>query len=352
MKLVYAVDKEGFNSVNRVGVRKKVNSMMRFFEKNGISASLCEYVWEKGFPTIDLEDDTDILYFRRLEPSIKLFMKLRQLKRGKRIRIVMEIPTYPFSWERNDSQSFLNKVSSWVGKRLIRYAIDRIVIVGSNANITKLYNIPVIHANNGVSFDDISISSKEHKNEQLDLIAVSSCFFWHGYDRLIKGMEEYYKSTFEKVVNFHIVGAGDCLDEYKELAKQAGLLDKHIFFYGKLEGKDLDDVYNKADVAVDCLACHRKNVFYVSALKVREYAAKGLPFVTANKVDVCNEDTQKFILELPADDTDIDVHRMLNFYEEMYKNYDNLNQLVRETFRPYCEWATAYSNVINYFNGN
>lgn len=352
MKLVYAVEKEGFNSANRVGVRKKVYSMARFFEKNGISTRICEYAWENGFPTINIDDDTKILYFRRLAPSIKLFLKFYHLKKNRELKIIMEIPTYPFSGEQNYSQAFTKRISNWIGEKLIHFVIDRIVIVGSNEKIETIYNVPVIHANNGISFEDISISHNEKKNDQLDLIAVSSCFFWHGYDRLIRGMEDYYNRAYEKEINFHIVGEGDCLEEYKEMAEQAGLLDKHIFFYGKLEGKELDDVYDVANMAVDCLACHRKNVFYVSALKVREYAAKGLPFVTANKVDVCNEVTQEYILELPPDETNIDLDRIVAFYEEISKKSSNLTQLIRETFRPYCEWDTAYSDVIDYLTDN
>lgn len=348
MKLVYAVEKEGFNHANRVGVRKKVHSMMRFFELNGISPTLCEFVWERGFPTINIDNDTDILYFRRLEPSIKLFLKLYGLKKMKKIKIVMEIPTYPFEGEGRVLQSRIKRCSKWMGEKLLRFAIDRIVIVGSGEAIKSLYSIPVIHANNGIFFDDISVSTKEIEKGSLNLIAVSSCFFWHGYDRLIKGLEDYYKSSYKKEINFHVVGAGDCLEEYRAMAKAADLLDKHIFFYGKLEGNELDDVYDMADMAIDCLACHRKKVSYVSALKVREYAAKGLPFATANKVDVYNDVTKEYILELPADETNINIYNIVEFYEKLDSKAGNLHQMIREAFRPYCEWDIAYADVIKY----
>lgn len=348
MKLVYAVEKEGFNSPNRIGVRKKVYSMIRFFESKGISTQLCEYEWDKGFPTIHVDKDTNILYFRRMTPSIKLILKLYALKRNRALKIVMEIPTYPFSGEQENSVAYRKKISNWVGEKLIHLVLDRIVVVGSNERIESIYNVPIIHANNGIFFEDVSIASKEYKKDQLDLIAVSSCFFWHGYDRLINGMRDYYNTAYKKIVNFHIVGEGDCLNEYKKIAEENGLLNKHIFFYGKLEGKELDAIYNKADIAVDCLACHRKKVFFVSALKVREYVAKGLPFVTANKVDVYNEVTKEYILEVPADETNIDLNSILDFYTKISEKSGELNDIIRKTFRPYCEWEAAYSEVIKY----
>ena len=81
MKLVYAVDKISYNDKDHVGVVKKVESQMKLFNKNGIETSLCQYEWQGGYPQIQIEKDTDILYFRRIEPSVKMLCSLRRLKK-------------------------------------------------------------------------------------------------------------------------------------------------------------------------------------------------------------------------------------------------------------------------------
>lgn len=348
MRLVYAVEKVAFESDNHIGVRKKVYSMMRYFERNGINSKLCEYEWRRGFPTMEVTADTDILYFRHLVPTVKIVLKLFGLKKSKPIKIIMEVPTYPFEGEQVPNRSIKKRISEFAGKKMFRFVVDKIVIIGSGEKIKKLYGVSVIHANNGVCFEEVPISKCLEKDNQLDLIAVSSCFFWHGYDRLIRGMHEYYSGIYDIKVNFHIVGDGECLAEYEELAEEKGLLDTHVFTYGNLEGEKLDKLYDKADIAIDCLACHRKKVSYVSALKVREYAAKGLPIITATRMDIYNDNTKKYIMELASDESNIDIRSILEFYSRFKEKGNILNQRIRETFRPYCEWENTFDRVVQY----
>lgn len=350
MRLVYAVDKNGYDDADHVGVRKKVEAVLRLFEKEGISTSLYKYEWEGGFPMLQVEEDTDVLYFRRIDPSVKLLLKLRDLKRrNKKLRLIMEIPTYPFAGESTAKKSLKRKISYLVGNYLLHFFLDRIVLIGQEHAIPYLYNVPVLHAKNGVDYEDISLRTNVKKDNEIHMIAVSGCYFWHGYDRLIKGLANYYRSdSVKQQVYFHLVGEGKCLEEYKKLAVENNLLDKYVFFHGRLVGQELDEVYNMCDVAIDCLGCHRKQLFYVSSLKVREYAAKGMPMVTSTIVDINCEELSKYILDLPPDETDIDIKKIIDFTDEVYEDTKELARTIREIFRPYCEWKYSFKDILLY----
>lgn len=353
MKLVYAVDKTSYNDKDHIGVVNKVEAQMRLFEKNGIQTTLCQYVWEGGYPQIVIEKDTDLLYFRRIEPSVKLLLKLRQLRKiNPGLRIVMEIPTYPFADEETISMPIKRRINRRISECVLHFYIDRIVLIGQQKPLNQLYGIRTICVNNGVDFDTIKIKQpSDNSEDEIHMLCVSGCFFWHGYDRVIEGMNEYYheKERKEKII-FHIVGEGQCLDEYKGLAKKYGLFGKYVFFYGRRVGDELDELYNKCDIAVECLGIHRKKLYFSSSLKSREYAAKGIPMIVANDLDIYQDDTRQYIKKFPADNSPIDMIEIINFYQEIYKHTKDIAKEVRQSFYRYCAWDFVYKPVLDYIN--
>lgn len=355
MKLVYAVDKSSYNNKDHVGVVKKVEAQMNLFHKNGIESTLCQYEWQGGYPQIEIEKDTDVLYFRRIEPSVKLILKLRQLKkRNPNLRLVMEIPTYPFGEEERNRISLKRKINRGIGERLLKNYIDRIVLIGQQTPIKTLYGIPVICQNNGVDFECFPVkctSMNRNRQEGIHIVCVSGCFFWHGYDRMIEGLHNYYEQEEqEENVYLHVVGQGDCLKEYIALAEKYELLDQKVFFYGRKVGEELNAIYDVCDIAIDSLGAHRKGIFMSSSLKTREYAAKGLPMLTSTKLDIENEKTKKYILMLTADEEPIPIKKVTDFYHKVYdgKNNNSVAEQVRECFYPYCDWKFVFDDVVNY----
>jgi len=353
MKLVFAVDKISYNDKDHIGVVKKVEAQMRLFEKNGIKTTLCQYVWEGGYPQIVIEEDTDVLYFRRIEPSAKLLLKFSQLKKtNPNLRIIMEIPTYPFADEETIRLSLKRRINRGISEYLLRLYIDRIVLIGQQNPINRLYGIQTICVNNGVDFDVITMKKVLANNtDEIHMLCVSGCYFWHGYDRVIEGMKEYHQKKEQKEkVFFHIVGEGQCLEEYKSLAKKNGLLDKYVFFYGRKVGDELDKLYNRCDIAVECLGLHRKKLYRSSSLKSREYAAKGMPMIVANDLDIYREDTKQYIKMFPADDSPINIKDVVDFYHEIYEYPENITMKIRQSFYPYCAWDFVYKPVLDYIN--
>ena len=77
----------------------------------------------------------------------------------------------------------------------------------------------------------------------------------------------------------HIVGEGSPIEEYKRIVEKYEIAE-HVIFYGLKTGRELDSIYDQCSIGVENLGFHRTGVYRASTLKAREYAAKGLPFIT------------------------------------------------------------------------
>ena len=71
------------------------------------------------------------------------------------------------------------------------------------------------------------------------MIVVSSLYYWHGYDRTIEGLKNYYKGTHSKEVNLYIVGTGPEFVKYEKLIKEYDL-ENHVFLTWYKSGSALD----------------------------------------------------------------------------------------------------------------
>lgn len=130
-------------------------------------------------------------------------------------------------------------------------------------------------------------------------------------------------------------------------------MDKHVFFTGVLTGAALDDVYNKCDLAVGSFGAHRKGLKLSVSLKSREYVAKGLPIVTSVDMDIENENTDKWFLKYPADESMLDINRIVEFYDKVYLDNSvagksEVAEKIRDDFRPLCNINDTFKGVIDY----
>ena len=73
--------------------------------------------------------------------------------------------------------------------------VDRIYTYSED---NQIWGIPTICSSNGIDFDLVSIRKVEKKRESINLIAVAGLAKWHGYDRILRGMGEYYKEGCPK----------------------------------------------------------------------------------------------------------------------------------------------------------
>jgi glycosyltransferase involved in cell wall biosynthesis len=291
--------------------------------------------------------DIDFIYFRRIipvnNPLIKFLKKIK--KHNHNCKIVYEIPTYPYDKEHH---GFVEKISLCIDKIFrngLKEYVDRIVTLNDDSII---FGIPTIKIINGVSCTDIPIQVPSIYDNNIHLIAVAQFSRWHGYDRLIEGLNNYYKKNHNQKVYIHFVGDGPELQYYKHLVQQYNL-SAYIFFYGLLSGEDLINVFNKANLAVCSLGSHRKGIYLSSELKSREYFARGLPMIASTRIDVLPPDFE-YCLYVSEDENSIDIEYIVAFYAKLLINQtvpEMINK-IRRFAEENCDISKTMQPVIEY----
>ena len=271
-------------------------------------------------------------YMNATPPLVRLFKRLR--KAG--IKSVMEVPTYPYDQEFKGydmNQRMRLRVDQLYRKKLSAQ-MEAVVTFSDEKTI---FGQRTIRISNGVDLDTIPLHTT-HPNtmHEVHLIAVAEVHSWHGFDRLIHGLGEYYKKYDgkpERKVFFHIVG--DVWPSEMNGTQQApgfapyirdyGIGD-YVKFHGKLFGQELNDVFDQCSFAIGSLGRHRSGITIIKTLKNREYASRGLPFIYSEQDS--DFDQQPYVLRAPADESPIDIDNILTFLDHQKMSPQEIRQTV------------------------
>ncbi len=195
-------------------------------------------------------------------------------------------------------------------------------IIGVTQEITRYEaaltqrNIPGFTFTNGIHVDQYPLKSYRKPSESiLRLLYVgSNTARWHGLDRLLRGM-----SSYRGKVQLELHVAGTMSASIRTLIHSLGI-EHHVVDHGYVAGKDLDMLFDLCDLAVGTMGMHRKNMSHGSTLKVREYMARGIPFIISYTDDDISLDSP-FVLMAPPDDTPIDMGHLITFITRVHEKY-------------------------------
>ena len=294
----------------------------------------------------------DCIYLRYPKSEINLIHMLKKLKTyNPDINIVVEIPTYPYNGDMFNSVKniIMAVIDSFYSTKLKKY-VNRIVTYTDD---NEIFGIKTIKTINGVIFNSINRRDYTGKIENINLIAVSGMWPCHGYDRVIKGLHNYYINGGLRYVNFFIVGQGEESEKYKELVQKYDLVE-HVTLYGYKTGKELDDIYSRSNLAVNSLAIHRIKLKTESTLKTKEYAAKGLPIISSYPVDAMPPDTGKYIFIVPADESDVSINSIISFYDSIYNenvSVEKISDDIRSYSQSICDMKFTLNEIIVFYGG-
>lgn len=273
---------------------------------------------------VNYMDSPDFIYIRRTMAD-KKFIEFLSALRSKfpACKIIIEIFTYPYEKDEFDSwklKPFIYKDRKY--RKLYKKFIDRFTTYSPDKEI---FGVSTINIMNGINTKDVEpIKPSEHDVNILNLVFVGYMQKHHGLERLLSGMYNYYSKTQKKKVVFHMVGDGPELDKYKAMVDKLCLSD-YVIVYGPKKGKELENIYNQADVAVDSLSLYKAGLDWLSSLKSREYLAKGLPIVSGCRTDVFEKYQCDYHVDFANDTTPLEIERIVNWY------YDLSNQFVNKT---------------------
>jgi len=311
---------EGSNKIRKFTNYFAYNSFLKFLDE-----------------VIDLYN-IDVLYYRNSQPSKRL-IKIMQKK--KLIKII-EFPTYPFENELAKSKTKFEYNLFWKnGMKKFEDFADIIVAISSDNTLNVDKKIVLI--NNGIRLEDIKIKN-QNKQSSINLLSIANVAFWHGYDRIIRGLDKYYKKNPKKEIYYHCVGEGVELENLKNLVKEKKL-EKYVIFHGTKTGEELDKIVDESDIAFGSLGNHRKGLYGDSALKNRDYCARGIPFVIASN----DQDFPKsfpYVFRIPQDDSPVEIDKVINWYEDLSKEHPEYSLEMRKFAEENLSWDAKLKPVI------
>lgn len=271
----------------------------------------------------------DFLYIRRPPIVTRQFLEfLSVMKRVSRGPILYDIPTYPYDFEHRRGDMRLARDRYYRG-RLKEY-VDRVVDL---SGADEVFGIPTIPIVNGVDMAAIRPRTPSLRSDGIHVLCAASFSWWHGIDRLIEGMVRSLDVVRRENLHVHLVG-NRSRSLFESLVVESQL-ETHVHLYDHCGRQELDALFDRCTLAIECLGGHRKRLGRSSSLKSREYLAKGIPFIYAGHVDVFDTSPVDFCLQVPADETPIDVEALVAFHTDIYRRYAE-SQLI-SSIRAYAE---------------
>ena len=362
-----------------LGPRKKVKSQIEAFAENGIELKLVEspfqvtgkirgnfilrqlvcrlpftYVYSRH-KYEEIYKKADVFYIRFLAGDFFFAQFIKKLRKNNpKAKIVMELADYPTTWYMTTSLLFRVLyfpiiIKDILARRYYTKYIDRIALLKP---IDFVYGIPTLRFENG-----IAVNKMKEKNicgkTKIKMLAVAAMCNFHGYDRLIEGMRDYYSAGGQREMELHLVGGkevpGSDLLRYKELTNKYGL-NERIIFHGEKTGKELDDMYDSCNIAVASLGMYRIGYKMANSLKIREYVAKGIPIISGCPIDIFEGRNFKYVCEFPNNESPICMEKVIDFFDEVYgKEEIEVIKEIRAFAEEYCDMSYAMRSVIKFF---
>jgi len=355
------------------GVYKKIIQEIQAFHNKGLHIELKmdqkkKFIWKmlKRFPLFSIQNklfnieeipsDIDFVYIRKpFAIDFSFYKTSKKIKKqNPNIKMILEIPTYPYDKEnkyiKNKNYMLLSKDKFW--RKRLKGLVDRIVTYSDDEII---FDIKTIRVSNGVDFSILPIKKRNFSplGSEVNLIAVATLSFWHGYDRLIEGIAKYNKSLLRQntQVKLHIVGEGEqeIIDHYTQLIEDNNLAES-VILHGQKIGQALDEVFEISDIAIDSLGRHRSGIFYNSSLKGKEYVARGLPVVSGVETELDDYPSYKYYFRVPANDSFIDIKGILNFYEKVLieESSEQIKMNIRNFGQSHFNMDEVFQPIIKY----
>ena len=360
MKILFLVY-HGFSEIS--GITKKIRNQVKGLRENGHEVHVCYYTFSPEGRRCRYVDDTiiadygtgrlaairqrlsygciydycraqdiQLVYARSFMNAnpwlIRLFSRLRRAG----IRAVTEIPTYPYDGE-FVGFPLLARLGLYTDKMFRRRLSAQMDAMVTFSDATEIFGQRTINISNGVDMDSIPLHRPTPTPGEIHILGVAEVHYWHGFDRMIAGLGEYYnKVERPREIFFHIVG-GVAQSEMHDSVHAPGFaelierycLGDRVIFHGQLHGDALDAVFDRCSFAVGSLGRHRSGITDIKTLKNREYATRGLPFIYSERDS--DFDDKPYVMKAPADESPIDVRAVLDFID----NHTFTPQEIRDT---------------------
>ncbi len=369
MKKGYYIHFEGRSSI---GISKKIDMQTASLSKY-FNMEEAEVLTEKRslpqrifglFPTASIRrnyksallhlKDPDFLYVRRSVADrayVNFWKKIKE--KYPDCKIIIEVYTYPYDkddFARWNAWPFYIKELLYRGK--LKKYIDAFVTYSED---TEIFGIPTIRTINGIQLENISPAKGSYQKNKITMMAVAYMQSHHGYERIIEGLHQYYQNNgSEYIVELLLIGDGPEKPLYQSLVRKYHL-ENYVRFYPTLSGEALDQMYDISDIALASFGTYKKGVYTrLSALKTREYLAKGMPIITGCEIDVLDS-RYEFVRNFPNNAEPVSIDEVVAFYckiKQREKDKKTVINTIRQFAESHVSMDSAMKPVVDYIESS
>lgn len=207
------------------------------------------------------------------------------------------------------------------------------------------FDRPQVMIRNTFNQDEIMVRSPLNRcDDRVIILSVAYERSAHGFDRVVRGLSDYYKQGGSRDIQVFFVGR--YLDSTKRLVLELGLTDRCTFI-PPTSGKALGFLYDISDLAIGHLANHRIGSISGSAIKTQEFLAKGIPFVYAWDEPSLADDFP-YALKLKLGEEPISMANVISFADKMhYMGVENVAAKMRAIFDADSGWTKQMGAVVH-----
>lgn len=350
MKKGYYIHFEGRSSI---GISKKIDmqeaSLSKYFDMGEVEVHTGKRSLIKRilglFPTASIRRDyktalsklenPDFLYVRRAVADrayVRFFKKIKE--KYPNCKIIIEVFTYPYD---KDDFARWNAWPFYIKERLYRGRLKKYIdAFVTYTEDTEIFGVPTIRTINGIQLESISPATGAYQENKITMMAVAYMQSHHGYERLIEGLRQYYRNGNHKyTVELLLIGDGPEKPLYQSLVRRYQL-ENYVRFYPTMSGEELDHMYDISDISLASFGTYKKGVYTrLSALKTREYLAKGMPIMTGCEIDVFDSQYE-YVRNFPNNADPVNIGEVIAFYEKIRQKAGD-KQTVINTIRQFAE---------------
>ena len=283
--------------------------------------------------------------FVRWDSVDKAFLKMLSMMRNACDKVLMDFHGY-FEGVKASNVKGLYTVytTRWNGGKLKKY-----VDYGLTESKSKsLFGIDVMSIDTGIDVSKYRPHVYKGSKDVISMISVANERSYHGYDRIIRGLGDYYKTNDKIKVDLHLVGVMS--EGTIKLVEKYGVKD-HVYLHGYQTGEELERIYSQCNIGVGPLAPHRVGGKEGTGIKTKEYFAIGLPYFYAGNELLVPKD-YPYVLKFDADETPINIKKITEFYNDVKVNKSNVSEQMRDFAREHFSWEKMLGQAFEHLGLN
>lgn len=289
--------------------------------------------------TKNLGNEYDFIYARYVKGDLNFYKTLKDYHK-KGVKVIVEIPTYPYDTEQKSCN--IKVIKSNIFDKIIRKKLKKYLFRIAVTNEHKeIFGIKTININNGINIKEFPLI-KPVCSKSINLVGIANLAPWHGYDRVIKGLGQYYanKNKSENV-EFYIIGEGKEKENLMSLCEKLNLEDK-VHFLGAKRGRELDEIFDRMHIGASSLALFRAGGGH-DPIKSKEFLARGIPVLLGYK-DRLIDMNLPYVFHVVENDEPIDIDLIVEKYNASLK----INpQDIREYAKEFLSWEAQMQKILS-----